>query len=71
MTLVHMRALHGKKISSSSLKVDCLVLANSPFMASEENARPQYRVSYCVQLSRDFSRLRQMESLLAGYSKGL
>ena len=71
MTLVHMRALHGKKISSSSLKVDCLVLANSPFMASEENARRQYRVFYCVLLSRDFSRLRQMESLLAGYSKGL
>lgn len=71
MTLVHMRALHGKKISSSSLKVDCLVLANSPFMASEENARRQYRVSYRVLLSRDFSPICQMGSLLAGYSKGL
>ena len=71
MTLVHMRELHSKKISSSSLKVDCLVLANSPLMASEENVRGQYRVSYRVLLSRDFSRLRQMESLLAGYSKGL
>jgi len=66
-----MRALNSKKISSSSLKVDFLVLANSPLMASEENARGQYRVSYRVLLSRDFSRLRQMDSLLAGYSKGL
>ena len=48
-----MRAQHSMKISSSSLKVDCLGLPNSPFMASEENALGQYRVSYRVLLSRD------------------
>lgn len=40
---------------------------SSIYTASEATA-PDIRVSFCVLISRDFARLLQMESLLAGYT---